>query len=152
MVREENTIVKIKLKNGFIFSSELNHEQVKQLVIDETIEKEGRARGPDAAELLGLAILSCLSASFLFCLQKKNLTVDDLETTAEISFKKNEKGYVRVKAIDVKLIPKSTDPSVLRRIEQCKREVKSGHMFFEETCIITSSVREGIKVTVDMGS
>jgi uncharacterized OsmC-like protein len=150
MVHEENTQVSITLDKDFIFKSMESFTKTKDIYIDETLEKSGALIGPDAAALLGMAIISCLSASFLFCLQKRKLTLDDLKAYADISFYKNEKGYIRIKEVDVKIIPKSDDPEVLKRIKQCTREMRSGEMFFEETCIITPSVKEGITVNVDV--
>ncbi|MHA1147531.1 MAG: OsmC family protein [Promethearchaeota archaeon] len=148
MVHEENTFIKLKLDKNLIFTSPLELENLKNLIIDESIEEGVERTGPDAATLLGLAITSCLSASFIFCLQKRNLTLDDLEAIAEVSFKKNEKGYIRIKKIDVKICPKTNDPDVLKRISQCTKVLKNGNMFFEESCIITPSVEEGIDVDV----
>jgi hypothetical protein len=74
----------------------------------------------------------------------------DLEADAEVSFYTTDDGYMRVKQIDVKIVPKSSDPSVIKRIEQCTREMRDGEMMFEKTCIITPSVREGFDVNVDV--
>ncbi|TFG20975.1 MAG: hypothetical protein EU533_05725, partial [Promethearchaeota archaeon] len=114
----------------------------------ESLDPEEKKRGPDAAQLLGLAVLSCLSASFIYCLNKRELTIKDLDGKAEIFFKKNERGYIRIDKIDILIIPKTDDPEILKRINQCIKKLKSGKMFFEETCIITPSVEKGIKVNV----
>ena len=150
MVREENTIVDMKLEKDLIFKVNLGYDKIKELFIDETMDEKSKEWGPDAAQLLGMAILGCLNASFLFCLHKRNLTIDDLEAHAEVSFKKIEKGYVRVDKIDVKILPKSNDPATLKRINQCVKKMKDNRMFFEETCIITASVREGIDINVNI--
>ena len=73
-----------------------------------------------------------------------------MEAYGEISFKKIEKGYTRVNNIDVKIKPKTQNPDVLKRINQCLRILKNGKMFFEESCIITPSVEEGIEVNVNI--
>ncbi len=150
MVREENTVVDIKLEQDMIFKVNLGSDKIKELFIDETLGEKSQVWGPDAAQLLAMALLGCLNASFLFCLQKRNLTVDELEAQAEVSFKKIEKGYTRVDKIDVKIVPKTKNPVTLKRINQCIKKMKSGNMFFEETCIITESVRQGINVNVDV--
>ncbi len=150
MVHEENTIINVKLEKNMTFRSELGYQRVKELCIDESLEKNKEPLGPDAAQLLGMALLSCLNASFIFCLNKRNLMIDDLEATGEISFKKNEKGYMRIDKIDVKIKPTTEDPEVMKRVQLCLKEMKSGHMFFEETCIITPSIREGISINVSV--
>ncbi|MHA1437636.1 MAG: OsmC family protein [Promethearchaeota archaeon] len=148
MVHEENTFVNLKLEKDMVFKTSLGFHDLKEMFIDESLDSETTKRGPDAAQLLGLAVLSCLSASFLFCLSKRNLTLDDLDGNAEVSFRKNERGYIRIEKIDVNITPKSKNPGVLKRVNQCLKRVKSGKMFFEETCIITPSVIEGIDVDV----
>lgn len=150
MVHEKNTIVDIKLEKDLIFKCNLGFKKLQEIYIDETLEEKDDMWGPDAARLLGMALLGCLSASFIFCLTKRNLTLDDLEASAEISFKTIEKGYTRIKQIDVNLKPKTDDASTLKRINQCIREMKNGKMLFEENCIITASVREGITVNVEI--
>jgi len=104
MVREENTRVDMKLEKDMIFKVNLGYDKIKELFVDETLGEESQMWGPDAAQLLAMALLGCLNASFLFCLQKRNLTVEDLEAQAEVSFKKIEKGYTRVEKIDVKIL------------------------------------------------
>ena len=150
MVEEKNTKVGIKLDHEMIFKCNLGFEKLQEIYIDETLEEKEDMWGPDAARLLGMALLGCLSASFIFCLKKRNLTPDDLEAHAEISFKTIEKGYTRIKQVDVNLKPKTNDEATLKRVKQCIREMKNGKMLFEENCIITASVREGIKVNVKM--
>jgi uncharacterized OsmC-like protein len=150
MIHEENTKISIKLDKNLIFKTSLNAKKTKQIYIDETIEKTDTPIGPDAASLLGLGVTSCLCASFIFCLQKRDLTLDDLEAYAEISFYTTEKNFMRVKQMDIKLVPKSDDPEVIKRIDLCTREMRDGEMMFEKTCIITPSVREGFEVNVDV--
>ena len=150
MVREENSIAEIKLEKDLIFKTNIGLERFKDFFIDETLDQNKELEGPDAAQLLGLAILSCLSTSFIFCLNKRNLNLNDLNARAEISFKKIEKGYTRVKEINIKIFPKTDDEITIKRVKQCLKEMKSGKMMFEENCIITESVREGIKVNLDV--
>lgn len=148
LVHEENTKVSIKLKEEMIFQLQNTYKNLDSLLIDETLEDQKEKIGPDAASLLGMAVISCLSASFIFCMNKRNLTLDDLEAKADISFKEPKPGYKRIDSIDVKIIPRTNDDEVLKRVKQCIKEIKSGHMFFEEGCIITPSIRDGINIQV----
>jgi hypothetical protein len=50
----------------------------------------------------------------------------------------------------VQLTPKTGDEAVLKRIKTCMRELHNGNMLFEETCIITPSVKEGLDIKVDV--
>ncbi|MFO8020780.1 MAG: hypothetical protein R6U96_19310 [Promethearchaeia archaeon] len=151
MIHEENTKVKIKLEKDMIFKHLNDYERLGNIYIDETLErKSDNLWGPDAASLLGLSILSCLSASFIFCLNKRKLNPDDLDGYAEVAFKKDEKGYKRIKEIKVKIKPMTEDPETLKRMKQCVREMRDGEMYFEKSCIVTPSVRDGININVNI--
>jgi len=150
MVREEDSTTEIRLDKDLIFKTNIGLGHFNEFFIDETLDDDNDLRGPDAAQMLAIAISSCLSASLIFCLNKRGLNPDDLISRARISFRKIEKGYTRIKKIDVKITPKTEDEVTLKRLNQCLREIKSGKLLFEENCIITESVREGIKVNVDI--
>ncbi|MBN1802648.1 MAG: OsmC family protein [Candidatus Lokiarchaeota archaeon] len=139
---EYKSKVNIELESNMIFKWDLGILMEKTLFIDELHSKNEEMLGPSASKLLASAILGCLSASFVFCLKKRNLTLDDFKGEAEIIVGKNEKNLLRVKELNVHLTPTSSDPEVLKRIEQCKK-------FFEQYCTITESVRAGITVNVD---
>jgi organic hydroperoxide reductase OsmC/OhrA len=149
MVHEHPVKLSIKLERDMLLKW-LPSTNIQGFIIDESIDDQVKKIGPDAASLLGLAVSSCLSASLLFCLEKKNLSLDDLLGEVEVSFKKNEKGYIRIDKVKVNLTPKADDPSALKRLEQCTKRLKNGNMLFEESCIITPSVIEGIDVEVQV--
>ncbi|MHA1785519.1 MAG: OsmC family protein [Candidatus Helarchaeota archaeon] len=143
MSNELRAKVHLELEKDMIFKCDMNVMKVKECYIDETHHDDMEMLGPNPTKLLATAVLGCLSASFIFCLQKKKLTIDDFKGTAEAVIARNDKGLFRVKEINVDLIPKSDDPNILRRIEQCKK-------IFETYCTITESVRAGIKVNVNI--
>ncbi|MHA1455071.1 MAG: OsmC family protein [Promethearchaeota archaeon] len=116
---------------------------MKDCYIDETNISEVDMIGPNPSRLLGLALLGCLSASFIFCLKKKDLTLEDLKADAEIHIGRNEKGFLRVLKIDVNIKTTINDPDTRKRAEQCKK-------MFEQYCTVTQAVREGIEVNVNV--
>lgn len=142
MSRELKTKVSLELERDMIFRCDMNVMKVKECYIDETNE-EIDSWGPNPVKLLASAILGCLSASFIFCLQKKNLTINEFKGEAEAVIARNDQGLVRVKEINVSLIPRSTDLEILKRIEQCKK-------IFERYCTVTESVRAGILVNLEI--
>jgi len=150
---EMKTKVGIKLNDSesqMIFKCDLGDMKVKDCYIDEEHREEVDMLGPNPSRLLALGVLGCLSASFIFCLKKKNLKVDDFNAEAEVIITKNEKGFWRVKQINVDINPKITDPDALKRANQCLKSVKEGTSFFEQYCIVTESVRAGIEVNVNL--
>ncbi|NHJ24434.1 MAG: OsmC family peroxiredoxin [Candidatus Lokiarchaeota archaeon] len=143
MSDEIKTKVGIKLEEEMIFKCDLGTMKVKDCYIDETNKDEVDMLGPNPSRMLGLAILGCLSASFIFCLKKRVLSLDDLKAIAEVTLARNEKGFLRVKKIDVNIDTIIKDPDARKRAEQCKK-------MFENYCTVTQSVRDGIKVEVNL--
>jgi organic hydroperoxide reductase OsmC/OhrA len=135
--------VGITLEKEMIFSCDLGDLNVKDCYIDDTHKDEVDMLGPNPSRLLGLALLGCLSASFIFCLKKKNLTLDDLNATAELTIARNKKGFWRVMKVDVDINMEISDPATRKRADQCKK-------MFEQYCVVTQAVREGINVEVNL--
>ena len=137
------TKVGLSLEQDMIFKCDLGEMKVKDCYIDETNKDEIDMLGPNPSRMLAMAILGCLSASFIFCLKKKNLTLDDLKAQAEVLIARNEKGFWRVKKIDVNIDALIDDPTARKRADQCKK-------MFEQYCTVTQAVREGIDVEVNL--
>jgi organic hydroperoxide reductase OsmC/OhrA len=116
-----------------------------ELLVDES-EPLGKNAGPNPSRLLSAAVGSCLSSSLLFCLSKGRIAVDDLKTSVETVIRRNEKGRWRIAALKVKLHPVIREEDVSRSKRCLER--------FEDFCVVTESVRNGIEVNVDieMGS
>jgi len=150
---EMKTKVGIKLdesESQMIFKCDLGSMKVKDCYIDEEHHEEVDMLGPNPSRMLALGVLGCLSASFIFCLKKRNFRVDDFNSEAEVTLARNEKGFWRVKKIDVDITPIFEDPEALKRAQQCLKPMKDGVSFFEQYCIVTQSVRAGIDVNVNL--
>ncbi len=100
----------------------------------------GGDSGPNPARLLAAALGNCLSASLLFCLQKKGVPVAGFKSRVEMELVRNDAKRLRVGKVRVTLHPSVADPTA---IDAC-REV------FEDFCVVTQAVREGIDVAVDV--
>jgi uncharacterized OsmC-like protein len=137
-------------ESQMIFKCNLGDMKVKDCYIDEEHPQEIDMLGPNPARLLGLAILGCLSASFIFCLKKRNFKVDDFNAEAEVIISRNDKGFLRVKNINVDIEPSISDPKALKRAKQCLKSTKDGVSLFEQFCTITQSIRSGIDVNVNL--
>ncbi len=137
------TKVGLTLEEEMIFKCDLGEMKVKDCYIDEAHKDEVDMLGPNPSRMLGMAILGCLSASFIFCLKKKDFKVDDLKAEAEVTIARNQKGFWRVKKIDVNIDVKIDDPEVKKRADQCRK-------MFEQYCTVTQAVREGIDVEVNL--
>ncbi len=142
MPDEYKSEVGIKLEEEMIFKCDLGQIKMNNLFIDEQNKKSIDKIGPNPTKLLALSVLGCLAASFAFCLRKKNFSVSDIEGKAVITSKRNEKGFWRLKKIDIKLDPKIDNPRMRKIADQCQK-------IFEQFCIISESLREGIEINTN---
>ena len=135
--------VKINLERDMIYKCDLGDIKIGDCYIDESGKAESEMVGPNAAHLLAMAILGCLTSSYVFCFNKKDFVVKDIKAEAIVTIFRNEKGFARVKKIDVTINPKIDSPKMRKRAAQCQK-------MFEQYCTITASVREGIDVNVNI--
>ncbi len=98
----------------------------------------GASHGPNASRLLAAAVGNCLSASLLFCLQKSRVPVTGLTATVSGKTTRNEQGRMRLSQFDVSITLPGADDA---RRERCLA-------LFEDYCVVTQSVRQGIPVHV----
>jgi uncharacterized OsmC-like protein len=133
--------VSMELQDGYRFGVDFQMDGVPGLVMDEPAPL-GSGEGPSAARLLAAAIANCLSASALFCLRKARIDVNGMRTRATASMVRDERGRLRVGAVDVRIEPETT-PADADRIGRCLE-------LFEDYCVVTQSVRGGLPVTVDV--
>ena len=126
----------LKLLDNYLF--EIDFGEAGSIMADEP-EPLGRAEGPSPSQLLAASVANCLAASLMFAIRKYK--GDPGDVTAEVSGNlAREEGRWRIEKIDVKLNVDNAAaelPKIERVLEQ-----------FEDFCIVTQSVKNGIKVNV----
>ncbi len=138
---DNELLVDLEHKNDFQFEVDFHQEGVGPLVMDEP-KPLGEGRGPNASELLAAAIGNCLSSSAVFCFQKAKVEVKGLHTTVRVAYTRNERGRLRIGEIKVGMelrVKPEDEPRVFRCLE-----------LFEDYCVVTQSVRDGLNVKVDV--
>jgi uncharacterized OsmC-like protein len=135
--------VSLKLLDGYAFRVDFDSELIEPLVTDEP-KPLGEDQGPSPSRLLVAAVANCLAASLLHCLRKSGVTVKGLEASAVGTMSRNEYGRWRVERIAVLLDPR-VPREELDALEGCVER-------FEEYCIVTESVRQGIDVQVTVAT
>lgn len=143
MSNELKTRVSLKQEEEMIYKCNLGEIKMDTLYIDEKHDKNSERIGPSPVKLLALSVLGCLAASFSFCLNKKEFSLSDLLGHAEVTIARNDKHLWRVKKIDVRISPKIDTPELRKRADQCAK-------FFEQYCIISESLRNGIEVNLEL--
>ncbi|MFX1313167.1 MAG: OsmC family protein [Promethearchaeota archaeon] len=141
MLKESRVKVGIKLEEEMTYKCDLGKIKMEDLFIDETHKRYSNKIGPNPTSLLALSVLSCLAASFTFCLKKKGFTLEELNGKAEVVLRRNKKGFWRLKKIYITITPTIDDPNIRKRADICMK-------FFEQYCIISESLRDGMEVDV----
>jgi uncharacterized OsmC-like protein len=131
--------VTIKLDQGYRFNVDFQQDGVPALLMDES-PPLGEGTGPNPASVLGAAIGNCLGASLLFCLQRARVPVQDLRVDVTGTLARNEKGRMRIGDVQVRLHPDVAEEDI-PRMQRCLD-------VFEDFCIVTQSVRDGLDVQV----
>ena len=135
----ESIYTKLKLRKGFEFKVVFDVANVPELVVDE-IKPIGESTGPNPTMLLSAAVGHCVSSSLLFCLRKARVNINDMETEVKANVVRNEKGYLRVRSLDVQ-IQLDVNEDDKSRVNRCLD-------IFENYCTVTQSVRQGLDVKV----
>lgn len=141
MADEHGFSLTMELQDGYRVLVDFDQDGVAPLLIDEP-EPLGEGSGPNAARVLAAAVGSCLSASALYCLRRARIDVRGMRTTVTASLKRNQAGRLRVEAIAVRIEP-IVDADQHARMRRCLE-------LFEDFCVVTQSVRQGIEVDVSV--
>jgi len=102
----------------------------------------GKGEYPNAGGFLAAAVGNCLCASFVYCMEKSRADITDICADVRTTLERNERGRLRIKHISVKIFPNAESGP---KFERC-REI------FEDFCIVTQSVKEGIDINVEIYS
>lgn len=125
----------------FEFRVRFDDTAVPDLTVDEGAPLGGDA-GPNPSRLLATAVANCLAASLLFALRKYKNAPGKMGAKAKLSMERNEHGRLRIThiGVDLQLAEKA---DVLAYLDRVLAQ-------FEDFCIVTQSVRQGIKVDVSI--
>lgn len=134
--------VTVEQIQDYEFRVRFDPEGLPGLSVDEP-PPVGAGAGPNASRLLAAAVGNCLSASLLFCLRKSRLQPDGVRSTVRGTVTRNEAGRLRIGALAVAI--------EVDGLETGKRALRCADLF-EDFCVVTASVRQGIPVTVSVSA
>ena len=137
----ESMSFKLQLEQiqDYEFRVKFDWPAVDDLKLDEP-EPLGHASGPNAARLIGAAVANCLSSSLLFCMRKFKQAPGALRAEVTGRLKRNEDGRIRIGGFEVTI--RLADPAGnIKHFDRCLAQ-------FEDFCVVTESVRNGIPVAV----
>lgn len=131
--------VRLERLDGYRFRTDWGTQGVEPLIVDEP-PPLGQGTGPNPARLLAAAVGDCLSASLLFCLGRSRVEVAGVETHVVGSYVRNERNRLRIGGLRVGIVldAPGSGPDALAKCLS----------MFEDFCVVTASVRQGVGVTV----
>jgi uncharacterized OsmC-like protein len=135
---EDDITVELELEAGYNFKANFGNDW-PYFSMDEPAPL-GENAGPNAVRVLAAAVGNCLSASALYCLRRSRIEVSGLTTTVTAKIIRNEKGRLRIGGIHVRMELRVHGEEVAR-MRRCLD-------IFEDFCVVTQSVRDGIDVNV----
>ncbi len=139
MSEEGRFTLEMEQLEGYEFKVKFDWDQVADLVVDEP-PPLGERSGPNASRMLAVAVGNCLSASLLFCLAKADVPAASVKTAVTCKVVRNDKGRLRIGSFDVSI-------QMARELQETPR-LKRCLNLFEDFCVVTASVRDGIPVAV----
>ena len=139
MSLDQPICVTLEQQHGYTFRIRFDDAALEPLLSDET-PPLGEGRGPNPSRLLLAAVANCLSASLLFALRKYKNAPGALHAEITATPMRNAEGRWRIPQASVEI----------RLAEDGGAHVQLDHVLaqFEQFCIVTQSVREGIAVGV----
>jgi len=141
MIDEEKTFkVSMKREEGFVFRVDFGIPDMDNFCMDEP-EPTGTNKGPNASKVLAAAMGNCLTASLMFCLQKARAEVGDIETSVEGKMRRNDKGRWRIAEVNIEISPEIDLETYQSQYDRCMG-------LFEDFCIVSKSIEEGIPINV----
>lgn len=131
----------LRFRAGYEFAVDFAQPGVPDLVVDEH-PPLGAGRGPNPARMLAVAVGHCLASSFLFCARKARIEVKAFAVRVEGTMVRNQRGRLRIGELTVRLAPQ-VEATDRERLGRCLE-------IFEDFCIVTQSVRQGLNVGVEV--
>lgn len=141
MPEEGRFTLHLEQLEGYEFKVRFDWDQVPDLIVDEPPPLGGRA-GPNPSRLLAVAAANCLSASLLFCVTKGEPPAGAMKTSVTCRMVRNDKQRLRIGGLAVRIEVNDaiTDAA---RFKRCLD-------LFEDFCVVTASIRDGIAVAVEV--
>lgn len=131
--------IAVEQVQDYEFRVKFDKEHFADLIVDEP-PPLGKDVAPNPARLLAAAITNCLTASLLFCARKGRVDLGPIRATAKVQVVRNENRRLRVGKVEVVIDP---------NLPESEREKAARCLdLFEDFCIVTQSVRQGIEVAV----
>jgi len=114
----------------------------KDIHVDEPKSFHGTDLGPSSIEYILIGIGGCLGSSFVYCLNRNNVDIENLEIIVDGTLKHiDREKHLRLIDIKVNLYFTTRNNESSEKIDLCIKK-------FKEHCVVTNSIMDGIPVQV----
>lgn len=141
MSEEARFTLTLEHLEDYEFKVKFDKKILDDMLVDEPPPLGGLA-GPNPSRLLAVSAANCLSASLLYCVSRDDVPPGSVTTEATVTIVRNEKKRLRVGRIDVSL-QMSEELSGAKKVNRCMN-------LFEDFCVVTDSIRNGIPIGVEV--
>jgi uncharacterized OsmC-like protein len=135
---ENSFQIRLRLLDNYLF--EIDFGEFGNLISDEP-PPLGGGEGPNPVRLLAASVGNCLAASLVFAIRKFKEEPGEVSATVNGELERRE-GRWRVASIQVR-ITLGNRADAIPHLERALQQ-------FEEFCVVTQSVRDGIPVQVEV--
>lgn len=126
--------IHLEQEEGYAFRVKFDIKKAQDILMDEP-PPLGERNGPNASSLLAAAAANCLMA-------KEEVPAHSIKTEATCTMVRNEKKRLRVGRLDIR-ITAGDELLESKKLDRCMT-------LFEDFCVVTASIREGIPVAVEV--
>jgi uncharacterized OsmC-like protein len=133
--------IHLEQQEDYAFRVKFDLKKAEDIIMDEP-PPLGERNGPNASRLLAAAAANCLSASLMFCMAKEDVPSNEVTTEVTCTMVRNDKKRLRVGRLDVK-ITAGDELLSSKKSDRCLA-------LFEDFCVVTASIRDGIPVGVEV--
>jgi uncharacterized OsmC-like protein len=131
----------LELIDDFQFNVKFDIPEMPDLLTDEPPAMGGEGKGPNPSRMVATAVANCLSSSLVHCLRRSKADVRGVKALATGVISRNEEGLLRLKNVDVKIMPRLGSNTDEKLVERCMG-------LFEKYCVVTESIRNGLPVNI----
>ena len=111
--------------------------------VDEPESFHGTNLGPSAVEYLLVGIGGCLGTTFIYCLQKRNIELNECNMLVDGKLSHaGPKKRLKLVNVDVEMKFSAKGTTSKERINECIKD-------FRENCIVTNSIADGLPIKVN---
>jgi uncharacterized OsmC-like protein len=135
--------IHLEQEEDYAFRVKFDLKKADDVLMDEP-PPLGERNGPNASRMLAAAAANCLSASLMFCLAKEDVPSHAVKTEATCTMIRNDKKRLRVGRLEVR-ITAGDELLTSKKRDRCMA-------LFEDFCVVTASIRQGIPVGVEVYS